>query len=303
MKTVCQCISPHLIGGIQAIVKHSSSPLFGQKEMVGGNMPRDNGFLIIELKDYPKFASIEMLRPYIRPFFGSDELLGYRKRWCLWLTDAPESVLNNSLVVKRIDCVRDFRNKNKNKSTKEYAKYPHLFVERHQPEDVKCLAVPTIYSESRNIVPIAFINEYSISMNRIMLIPNADLYDFGILSSRMHNVWIFAVCGRLESRISYSSSMCYNTFPWPKKNNAIAIEQISQHILQERQRHCNALGDLYKPHLMPSSLKKLHSELDNAVDCLYSPSGFASDAERLRLLFHLYNAKAGQHNACIDQWC
>ncbi len=53
----------------------------------------------------------------------------------------------------------------------------------------------------------------------------------------------------------------------------------------------------------PVLLKKLHLELDNAVDYLYNPSGFASDAERLRFLFHLYKTKADQHNASIDQWC
>lgn len=302
MKTVCQCISPHLIDGIQAIVKPSRFPLFGQKKMTGGNMPRDNGFLVIKSKDYFKFVSIDILRPYIRPFFGSDELLGYRNRWCLWLINAPESVLNIPLVAERIECVRDFRNKSKNKSTKEYAKYAHLFVERHQNENVKCLAIPTIYSESRNVVPAAFLNESSISMNRIVLIPNADLYDFGILSSRMHNAWTSAICGRLELNISYSISMCYNTFPWPKKNNSMTIEQISQRILEERQKHLMPLGDLYKPHLMPTALKNLHSELDNAVDCLYSPSGFASDAERLRHLFYLYKAKASQQSASIDRW-
>ncbi len=45
--------------------------------------------------------------------------------------------------------------------------------------------------------------------------PNATLYHFGMLNSTMHNAWMRAVCGPLESRYSYSNTIVYNNYPWP----------------------------------------------------------------------------------------
>ena len=39
---------------------------------------------------------------------------------------------------------------------------------------------------------------------------------------------------------------------------------------------------------MPANLRKVHGDLDRAVDRLYRPSGFASDRERVEHLFALY---------------
>lgn len=52
--------------------------------------------------------------------------------------------------------------------------------------------------------------------NLVYIVPHADLYDFAIVSSRMHMAWMKVVCGRLKSDYRYSRDMCYNTFVWPE---------------------------------------------------------------------------------------
>ncbi|NRO01594.1 hypothetical protein IMAU10033_00797 [Lactobacillus helveticus] len=40
-----------------------------------------------------------------------------------------------------------------------------------------------------------------ISTNANLIIPNADLYDFGVLESNIHMAWMRNVAGRLEMEI------------------------------------------------------------------------------------------------------
>ena len=57
-----------------------------------------------------------------------------------------------------------------------------------------------------------------------MFIPNASLYHFGILTSKMHMAWVKYVCGRLENRFRYSKDIVYNNFPWPRLDGENAIK-------------------------------------------------------------------------------
>jgi hypothetical protein len=130
--------------------------------------------------------------------------------------------------------------------------------------------------------------------------PNATLLHFGVLSSTMHNAWVRATCGRLESRYRYSKDIVYNNYPWPgfageqlSDKHRNAIEQAAQCVLDARAQFAEAsLADLYDPLTMPPALLKAHQKLDAAVDAAYQPSGgkksYASDAERVAFLFELY---------------
>ena len=48
--------------------------------------------------------------------------------------------------------------------------------------------------------------------DKVFAFPNASLYHFGVLTSIMHMVWTKYICGRLESRYSYSNTIVYNNF-------------------------------------------------------------------------------------------
>ena len=123
------------------------------------------------------------------------------------------------------------------------------------------------------------------------MIPNGDIYLFGILNSITHNDWMRLVAGRLKSDYRYSGTIVYNTFPFPnatdeqKKN----IENLAEEILLARASNAGmTLAELYDPDKMPDDLKQAHSALDDAVDKLYRPQGFANTEERLAHLLARY---------------
>ena len=110
-----------------------------------------------------------------------------------------------------------------------------------------------------------------IASNMLYLIPNADLYMFGVLTSNLHMGWMRIVAGRLELRYRYTPAV-YNNFPWPTPTAAQRqrIEQTAQGILDARAMFPDcSLADLYKEHMMPPELLKAHQQNDMAVLAAY----------------------------------
>jgi len=124
------------------------------------------------------------------------------------------------------------------------------------------------------------------------MVPEAGMYEFGILTSAMHMAWMRVTCGRLESRYRYSAKLTYNTFPWPQTQTdqqQQAIENAAQAVLDARAKFPNAsLADLYDPLTMPADLTKAHQKLDAAVDAAYAKRKFNGDSDRVAFLFELY---------------
>ena len=107
-----------------------------------------------------------------------------------------------------------------------------------------------------------------IAGDKLFLMPNATLYDFGVLTSNVHMAWMRAVCGRLKSDYSYSNTIVYNNFPWsvPTDAQRAKIEKTAQAILDARALYPNAsLADLYDETAMPPELRKAHQNNDRAV--------------------------------------
>lgn len=124
------------------------------------------------------------------------------------------------------------------------------------------------------------------------MLTNATFYQFGILSSLMHNSWTRQVAGRLESRIQYSAGIVYNNFPWPDSPTEAqkkAVEEAAQAVLDTRAKYPgSSLATLYNPLTMPPDLLKAHQTLDKAVDKCYRKEPFADERERIEYLFGLY---------------
>jgi hypothetical protein len=142
---------------------------------------------------------------------------------------------------------------------------------------------------------MGFFDSNTISTNLNLMIPNAGLYEFGILTSQMHMDWMRTVAGRLESSYRYSAKLVYNNFPWPECNEQQRqkIESLAQAVLDARQIEVDkdastTLADLYDPDLMPPTLRKAHKKLDKAVDLLYQSTPFNTPLERVKHLFELY---------------
>ena len=241
------------------------------------------------------FATRTEAERYIRPFLGAEVFINNKKRYCLWLLNAePQHLKKCPLIVAHIQKVRERRESSSREATRKLAQTPSLFGEIRQPESGYYLLVPSTSSERRKYIPIGFMNSSDISSNANLLVPNATLYEFGVLTSQMHMAWMRTVCGRLKSDYRYSAQIVYNNFPWPDISEAqkAAIIQKAQAVLDARALFLDSsLADLYDLNTMPPVLTKAHTALDSAVDKLYRKTAFPDDAARVALLFELYGKK------------
>jgi hypothetical protein len=287
-------ISPYLIEGPDIVVGSLNRPLNIQSpKMVKGNQATDGGYLFLDSSEKEQFLLKEPeAKNWIRPVLGAEEFLNGKERWCLWLVDATsEELADMPAVMMRLDAIRDRRLAAGHPAALKMADKPHIFMQVSQPRTGEYILVPSVSSERRTYVPMGFFDANVISTNLNYIIPNGSLYEFGILSSLLHNDWMRLVAGRLESRYRYSATIVYNTFPWPdstpeQRNH---IEALAQEILLVRADYPDkTLAQLYDPDLMPEQLKQAHHNLDLAVDALYQTKPFADASERLSCLLARY---------------
>ena len=141
-------------------------------------------------------------------------------------------------------------------------------------------------------MPICYVTKDIIANANAQMIPQADLYSFGIITSNVHNAWMRAVCGRLETRYAYSATIVYNNFPWPTPTEAqkTKIEQTAQAILDARALYPGCcLADLYDEVTMPPELRKAHQQNDKAVMQAYGFWGkLNTEAECVAELMKMY---------------
>lgn len=285
-------INPYLVDAKDILIGKKSNPICKVPSISFGNMPLDGGHLLLTddekkilLKSEPK------AKKYIKPLISAYEFLNGETRWCLWLEDAePSEIKAMPEVVKRINLVKKFRLDSVAPSTQKFASTPGLFRDRNRPSTY--ILIPSTTSENRNYIPMGFFGKNDIANNSCHIVPNGNLYHFGILMSTMHMAWVKSICGRLESRYRYSKDIVYNNYPWPEnptEKQIKAIEVASQKILDAREEYASSsLSDLYDPASMPLKLTKAHQELDKAVDLSYRPQVFTSEANRMVFLFELY---------------
>jgi hypothetical protein len=193
--------------------------------------------------------------------------------------------------MERIEQTRGFRLASKREATRNLAATASQFAFISHPNS-SYLLIPSVSSERRTYIPMGFLSADVIASNLALIVPDATLYHFGVLSSSMHMAWVRQVCGRLEARYRYSNKLVYNNFVWVSAvsdSHRTGIERCAQDILDVRSRYPTAtLGDLYDPNSMPTDLVRAHEALDRAVDRIYRREAFKSDRERVELLFSLY---------------
>ena len=295
-------INGYLVDAPNLFVESRNKPICNVPEMSFGNMPNDGGNLIIEAEEYDDFIRKEpKSKEYIRQFIGADEFINNKMRYCLWLKDVnPLELTKMPLVTKRIAKVKKTREASKRPGTVKKAETPMLFGEVRQP-DTDYLLIPSTTSERRKYIPIGFIDKNVIASNANLIIPQATLYEFGILTSIVHNAWMRAVCGRLKSDPRYSKEIVYNNFPWPAVDDGgrcrDAINRVStnaQKILDVREKYLKqgaSLADLYGDNfdLAFTDLRDAHKELDIEVLKLYGLKATASETDMVTRLFEMFN--------------
>ncbi|WP_432226152.1 class I SAM-dependent DNA methyltransferase [Limosilactobacillus fermentum] len=230
-------INPYLNDAQDIFVDSRTKPLCAIPEIHFGSMPRDGGNFILSPDEREKTIKAEPnIAKYIKPYLGASEFLHGKERYCLWLNEANPSDIEHSKFIKdRIEKVRDFRAASKAAGTRKFAETPTIFAQIAQPKS-NYIAVPKTSSQRRKYIPLGFLNEDIIASDLLFLIPNANLYDFGVLSSIVHNAWMRLVAGRLKSDYRYSKNIVYNNFPWPEGDEKTrkSIADSAQSILDAR---------------------------------------------------------------------
>ncbi len=266
-----QNINAYLLNAPNVFIASRRKPLCNIPSMDIGSMPNDKGFLSnYSVEDKNRIVSkYPCAKKFFKRILGADEFINNRERWCLWLKDvSPEEYIHIPPIcnaIKEVECIRANSNR---EATKKLAMTPMVFGEIRQP-DSQYILVPRHSSEGRKYIPIGFIQPEIIANDAVQIIPNANLYHFGILTSNVHMAWMRAVAGRLEMRYRYSINIVYNNFPWPAPTNEqkATIEQTAQKILEARAKHPNcSLADMYgeKMYLF-ADLLNAHRENDKAV--------------------------------------
>ena len=151
--------------------------------------------------------------------------------------------------------------------------------------------IPVVSSEDRDYIPIDNLSKSVIANYSSFILPGATPLEFAIISSKMHMIWVDTLGGKLETRFRYSSTLCYNTFPFPKidKRQEELLSQYVFDILATRANHIGkTLKWMYDRNTMPKDLKQAHEALDKAIEQCYRLQPFNSDNERLEYLFKLY---------------
>jgi hypothetical protein len=287
-------ISPYLVEGNNTAVLGRKEPLIENVPLlVYGNKPTDGGHLFLTADERSELIKYEpQAERWIRKIVGANEFINSIDRWVLWLVDATDSDLESMpLVQKRISAVYNFRIKSPKSSTKKKANYSHIFDEVRQPTSGNYILVPRHSSERRVYIPMGFLSSNVICSDANLFIPNGTLYEFGILSSLLHNDWMRLVAGRLKSDYRYAASVVYNPFPWPDVTQAQSkeIERLAEEVILTREEFPGrTLAELYDPEKMPSDLLIAHQRLDKAVDSLYRERPFKDAADRLSYLLARY---------------
>jgi len=290
-KSIAKNINGYLANGNNIFIYPRSKPISNFPEMISGNVSYDSGYLIFSEEEKNAFINKDpQSKEYFKKIIGGKELINGGIRYCLWFKNKTlDQISHLSEVIKLVDNVKKARLSAKDIGTKKLAERPHQFRDLNNP--LNYIAIPKTSGERRNYIPIDFINNGSIPSDSIRLIPEPPTYLFGIMTSKMHMIWIKNTGGKLKTDYRYSKDIIYNTFPFPNisEEQKKRLEFHVFNVLDERERHSEkTLAELYDPDKMPAGLREAHHNLDIAIEQCYRLKPFESDEERLEYLFALY---------------
>lgn len=267
-KTVTN-INGYLVEADNIVIESRTKSLCKVPQIGIGNKPIDDGNYLFTKEEYESFIKTEPLsKPYFKLWYGSQEFINRKPRYCLWLGDCSPRVLRSMPeCLKRVENVRNFRLSSKSEGTRKLADNPTRFHVENMPQSTY-IVIPEVSSEKRRYIPMGFMMPEVLCSNLVKIIPNATLYHFGVLTSNVHMAWVRTICGRMKSDYRYSKDIVYNNFPWcnPTPEQKALIEQTAQSILDARALYPDcSLADLYDEVTMPPELRKAHQANDRAV--------------------------------------
>ena len=285
-------INAYLVDARNSFIESRNTPLCNIPKIGMGNQPIDGGNYLFTESEKADFLKKEPLAaPYFRLWYGSDEFINNRPRWCLWLGDcSPNELKQMKYCLERVENVRKLRSASKREATKRMADFPTHFQTENMP-DGDFILIPKVSSEKRYYIPMGFMSSNILASDLVFIIPNATLYHFGVLTSSVHMAWMRVVCGRLEMRYRYSKDIVYNNFPWctPTEEQKSKIEETAQAILDARALSPGcSLADLYDETTMTPQLRKAHQNNDRAVLKAYGFPPSLSEMDIVARLMEMY---------------
>ena len=285
-------INAYLMDGENVFVESRSKPICNVPEIGIGNKPIDGGFYLFKDEEKEEFVRKEPgSEKYFRRWYGADEFINRRPRWCLWLGDAnPMDLIKLPECMKRIEAVREYRLASPSAGTVKLADKPTRFHVENMPKG-NYIVIPEVSSQRRKYVPMGYMDGSVLCSNKVRLLPDASLYLFGVLNSSVHMAWTRVVCGRLKSDYSYSVNIVYNNFPWPEatEEQKKKIESTAQAILDAREKYPDAsMADLYGNLIVFPDLMKAHRANDAAVLEAYGFPKDATESDIVARLFKMY---------------
>ena len=294
-------IVDHINGYLKAapdvfIKNRSQSINEGLAKVVQGSPPADDGRLLFSKEEREDFVKrYPELDDVLLPFVGSREFINDTEftRYCLWLVGKrPADYAHIPELTERFRYISEYRLSSPVDRIQKTANKPYLFTQNRQPE-TDYLLIPRVSSENRRYIPVGFMPPTVIASDAAVLVNNATLYDFGIISSNVHNAWMRVVAGRLENRYRYAPSVYYNfPMPSPTDEQRRRIEQTAQAIIDARKLFQDkSLADMYGENMfLYPELLTAHQENDRAVMQAYGFPVKSSFTESMCVaeLFKLY---------------
>jgi hypothetical protein len=285
-------INAYLTASNNIIVRKSSKPICEVSEMKFGNKPVDGRNLLMSKSEVEELKlTKKQKKKFIRRIYGSAEFIRGIERYVLWIKDEDlDEALAIHAIKKRVNAVKTMRLKSKDKSANKMA------LKAHQMREMNIglrnsLIIPSVSSENREYLPAGLIDSNSTLNNAAFGIFDCSLWNLALIISRVHIVWIKTVCGQLETRLRYSNTLGWNTFPVPvlTQKNKEDLTATAEEILIARERHFPAtMANLYDPKKMPIDLRLAHQRNDEILERIYIGRKFKNDTERLEKLFELY---------------
>lgn len=294
----CENINPYLVNGPNVVVESRRDAPNDRSTMLFGNMPRDGGWLLVSPEDKIQQGREDPLfRRYVRQFVGSEDFIHGKPRYCLWIdSDDYETAKDSPTVMQRLQEVRAMRLASKASSTRDYAKWPFRFVQIQGTAKRSALIIPRHSSARRSFLPVGLLDANAIVADSAFAIYDSPLWTFSVLVSRLHLVWIAAVCGQLKTDYRYSNTLGWNTFPLPvfTEQNIRDLTESATRILLARESYYPAtVAEMYDPDRIESEFSLLweaHAHNDNVLERIYIGRKFKNDTERLENLFSRFVA-------------
>ncbi len=295
-------INAYLIPAPNIIVEAVRTPNNSLSPMFFGNMPRDAGYLLMDDEERRELIRQSPdARKYLKWLQGADDFISGRHRACVWVEESDFAQASTVPELReRFEGVKQTRLASNAESTRSFAARPYRFVQIQGVAKQSAIIVPRHSSERREYLPVGLIDSEVIVADSALAIYDAELWNIAILLSKLHLVWIAAVCGKIKTDYRYSNTIGWNTFPVPflTTQNRTTLSSAAENILLAREAHFPAtVGDLYNPEDMPSDLRAAHEANDEALERIYIGRKFKNDTERLERLFQLYAEKSAAPNS------